>query len=354
MLIASGCSHDTADEESPTSETTSTTASTTSTTVATTTSTTTTTIAVRPPPTGPPAPLTMFATYPEQTERLGRPAMIVKIDNAPEAMPQSGLGEADVVFEIHVEGISRFMAVFHANAPDFIGPIRSARYSDPDLLAMFGRPLFGDSGANTGVLDEIAQDNWIVHIPDGGSTGGSYFRGGSHAAPHNLYTRAGNLYRYQQPSQPPPAPIFSFLAFGETNPGAQPVAGVSESVGSTRSSWVWDGQRWLRWQFGQRHSSDSTGQISAANVLVLECQYLNKHGLPTAVSTGSGALHAFIGGTYVPGTWTRADRAQPFSLTSTNGVPIKLNPGVTWIELTNGATSSLLDQQMASALLTGA
>ena len=82
---------------------------------------------------GPPvAPLTGL---PDPTgQSLTRPALSVKIENAPEARPQTGLQNADVVYEQIVEdGITRFMAVFNSNIPDVIGPVRSVRAMDPDI-----------------------------------------------------------------------------------------------------------------------------------------------------------------------------------------------------------------------------
>ena len=85
----------------------------------------------------------------------GRPALVVKVDNAWGAWPQSGLNEADVVFEILVEGISRFAAVYQSESAGLVGPIRSARTSDLNLVAMLNRPLFAWSGGNQGVQSAL-------------------------------------------------------------------------------------------------------------------------------------------------------------------------------------------------------
>ena len=84
-----------------------------------------------------------------------RPAMVVKIDNHPKARPQTGLNEADIVFEENVEQLTRFAAVFHSNGADPVGPIRSGRTQDIDLLGSFNRPLFVWSGGNRRVTDAI-------------------------------------------------------------------------------------------------------------------------------------------------------------------------------------------------------
>ena len=125
-VVASACG-DKSDKAATTSSSSS------SSSTSTTESTTTTTVAP-----GPPAPLTGLPVADEAAAK--RPALILKIDNSdgpgcPDtARPQIGLNQADIVIEELVEGITRFMAVFQSNIPDTVGPIRSARSSDVDLL----------------------------------------------------------------------------------------------------------------------------------------------------------------------------------------------------------------------------
>ncbi|HXR42012.1 MAG TPA: DUF3048 domain-containing protein, partial [Acidothermaceae bacterium] len=73
----------------------------------------------------------------------------MKIDNVLGAWPQSGLNQADIVFDLPVEaGLTRLMAVFHSNDVPLIGPVRSARPVDADLLRLFGRAYFAFSGGS--------------------------------------------------------------------------------------------------------------------------------------------------------------------------------------------------------------
>ncbi|MEP7046469.1 MAG: DUF3048 domain-containing protein, partial [Ilumatobacteraceae bacterium] len=78
----------------------------------------------------------------------GRTALVVKIDNHPDARPQSGLNQADIVFEENVEQLTRFAAVFQTTAPDPVGPIRSGRTQDVELLGSLNKPIFAWSGGN--------------------------------------------------------------------------------------------------------------------------------------------------------------------------------------------------------------
>ena len=87
--------------------------------------------------------------------------MAVKIDNHPQARPHAGLNQADVVIEEIVEGITRFFAVFHSTDAAPLGPIRSARTTDVDLLNQLNKPLFVWSGGNRGVVNAISRANAI-------------------------------------------------------------------------------------------------------------------------------------------------------------------------------------------------
>ena len=117
--------------------------------------------------------------------RAALPALVVKIDNHARARPQVGLVQADVVFEEIVEGITRFFAVFHSTTADPVGPVRSARTTDIDLLRQLQRPLFAWSGANNGTIKalraaDVATDvGYAFHSKEAG-----WFRGrGSPGAP---------------------------------------------------------------------------------------------------------------------------------------------------------------------------
>ena len=86
---------------------------------------------------------------------LGR-VLAVKIDNLAPARPQTGFTGADIVYVLPVEGgLSRFMAVFSSRFPSVIGPVRSAREDDLELLRQFGRPAFAYSGAQPQLLPVV-------------------------------------------------------------------------------------------------------------------------------------------------------------------------------------------------------
>ncbi|MFN7148550.1 MAG: DUF3048 domain-containing protein [Microthrixaceae bacterium] len=327
----------------------------TTTTTSTTTTESTTTVAPAPPPVAPLTGVAVDPADPAVMERLQRPALVAKVDNAPQAMPQVGLDRTDVVIELQVEGISRYMAVVHSQPVDEIGPIRSARTSDPDLLAMFVRPLVAWSGGNPTVTNIMNSTPWIQALnPD--QAPGAYFRSRDKRAPHNLIARVPELYA--RADQPPalPVPLFSYLAAGQ-DPGGAPVAGFDIAVGRSPSSWVWDGGRWLRWANGTRQTVAGAGQVGATNVVVLSTPYVASSAdsrSPEARTIGSGAAWVFTQGRMIEGTWERAEPAQPWQLKLPGGAPMALTPGNTWVELPSPESGpGLLAPERAQALLQG-
>lgn len=342
-LIVPACSDDDKPAAAPATTTTATSSSTTST------STTTTTV-----PVGPAAPLTGLPTSPDRQLALLRPALGIKVDNHPDAVPQQGLNAADIVIEEKVEGISRLLAVFQSNDAS-VGPVRSARFSDPNLLGLFGVPLFGWSGANDAVSSNVAKVAWVVNV-NWDRLPGAYSRRSVHAAPHNLYTDTATLFAKAQSGQAPPPVQFTYLSAGQSNAGATPAPGASLRVGDTPSEWAWDAaaSAWLRWEYGRRHNTEDGGQVTATNVVILETRYSGGSATPTAVSVGGGKAWVLTGGTMVPGTWIRSGPNTTYSLIGADGQPIKLTAGRTWIELpTTGNAPAVISADRATQLSTG-
>lgn len=116
--------------------------------------------------------------------------LAVKIDNVGPARPQTGLDKADIVYVEQVEaGLSRILAAYSSRMPPVVGPVRSARETDLELLRQFDRPTLAFSGAQAKLLPaiEAAPLNPLPPTADPGA----YFRGSDRAAPHNLYLRPG-------------------------------------------------------------------------------------------------------------------------------------------------------------------
>ena len=270
-----------------------------------------------------------------------RPALVVKIDNNDSAARpnHSGLAVADIVFEEIVETGTRFAAVFHTQDADPIGPIRSGREQDVDLLLSLNQPLFAWSGGNAGVTQFIRNSpltdlNWQRNA-------GSYYRGPG-GIPNNLYSSTDRLYELTPEDHPgAPGQQFAFVVDGVAFDGDE-VVGFEVDLDGTRVGWEWDEEAaaFARDQNGTRHVDVVNGDIFATNVLVMVVDY-NPSSIdarsPNAQTTGSGPLFVFSEGEVITGRWSRNLAFGVIVLTDNDGNNIPLTPGNTWIELADNS-----------------
>lgn len=273
-----------------------------------------------------------------------RPAMVVKIDNNRRARPQSGLNAADIVFEEIVEAQTRFAAVFHSQGSDPVGPIRSGRTQDINLLGSLNKPLFVWSGGNN-VVTRAVRDSDLVDLSAQHNevyNPGGFYRNSERSSPHNLYAQTSMLWTLAPADSAPPPQQFHYLLAGQSAVG-EAAAGVDLVMDNLDVGWRYDTAtgRYLRTTEGEPHLDAATGQISSANVIVMVVIYDPKpgeFGSPEAQTIGSGEVFVFTGGVLVRGTWSRADRLSPIVLTDAGGQPILLTPGNTWVELPEANT----------------
>jgi hypothetical protein len=233
-----------------------------------------------------PVPLMPLTGQPVVDEAIAvRPAIAAKIDNHPGARPQTGLNEADIVYEENVEKWTRFAVVFHSQGADPVGPIRSGRSQDINILTSLNRPLFLWSGGNAAVTSLIQKSELINMSASAASKGGGFFRSSDKKAPHNLFSKTSNI-------------------------------------------WALDDAK--------AHVDSNGVQINMDNVVVIVCEYTfssaDKNS-PEAQTVGTGVAWLFTQGTWTEGTWSRADNLSPWTLTDTAGEPMLLSPGRTWVEL---------------------
>ena len=294
------------------------------------------TTTTEPAEAGPVMPLTGLPLTDEAA--AARPALVVKIDNHPQARPQFGLNQADIVFEENVETLTRFAAVFHANDPGRVGPIRSGRTQDVDLLASFNQPLFVWSGGNPSVTRAINGSDLVSLSPTSTRNVG-FFREarGNVDSEHTLFGTTNEFWAAFTPIfNPPPQPQFTYRASDEAFNG-EPSDGVELEMDGVDVAWTWDSDNaaYVRDQDGEPHFDD-LGQVNARNVVVLEVDYRPSPAdsrSPEAQTIGTGTAYVFTGGVLIRGTWTREQAAQPFTLADDNGAVIALTPGRTWVEL---------------------
>lgn len=299
-----------------------------------------------------------------------RQAVVVKIDNHPDARPHSNLRRADLVYEVKVEGITRFAAVYQSEDADLVGPVRSARTTDVNLLANLNRPILAWSGGNPGVTSAIKAAGAAGFVVDVSETefGGDFHRDNRRQAPHNLYVSTTTMReKHTTPFAGPPLPMFSYRDDGTpVPPTGIDAAGMTVDFGrSLQIDYVWDAERngWDRFQVDQSHprpndafvDSDG-GQVSPQNVVILSTPYTASavdSRSPEAQTLGEGDALVLTGGKAIAAHWKRETPIHIFSLTDVAGNPVQLSVGKTWIELpeAGGPPPTPIDAESARRFL---
>jgi hypothetical protein len=269
-----------------------------------------------------------------------RPALAVKMPNNPQALPQTGLNEADIVFEeIINDGITRFAAVFHSQGSDPVGPIRSGRAQDVDILSNLNSPLFAWSGGNPGVT-RVINNSTLTSLSYVGGYGNSYFRrDGRGGAPHNLFSSTDTLWDLTPDEFAVPPQVFPYMLPGQVAQGD--TASIIEiELDSILARWDYDAAsgRYLRSEYGEPHMSELTGQVWADNVVVMLVEYRQStidSKSPEAVTVGSGQVLIFTDGVVRAGVWQRSSNTDMWNLYTdeTLSEPLGLSDGRTWVEL---------------------
>jgi hypothetical protein len=275
--------------------------------------------------------------------RLARPALIVKVENAPVSRPQSGLDAADVVFEEIVEGgITRFLAVFHSADAPLVGPVRSVRPSDPDIAAPFGG-LFAYSGGIPPFIEALRKTPGItdvgVDLLDEGADK-PYSRRSNRPPPSNLYTSTPKLYaKAPAKGTKPPGRFAEFLPDGQAfgGAGAKPAVNLNLTVGKTAVVFDYDAASKTYRRGGLVEGS---GAVAATNVVVQFTNYQETDEtdqsdttVEKAVTVGSGDALILSGGMVVKAKWSKPTASAYTTWTDASGAPIRLAPGRTWVEL---------------------
>lgn len=266
------------------------------------------------------------------------PALSVKIDNHDEARPQIGLGRTDIVFEELVEGgITRYVAIWQSDVPELLGPVRSIRPMDPEIITPFGG-IVAYSGGQEQFVEMMMATPVVNAVFDYDDTG-LFYRIDGYESPHDVVVKATELVG-RHADLPQPAQQFAYAA----TPAAAsavvdgtPVSAINTRFSDARwPSWLWDaaGQVYLRSQEGEPDRDSDDVQLAATNVIVMRVGIDWSFGeVPKTVMLGSGEAWASSGGKTIHGTWTKDAAGSPIRLVDDNGVVIRLAEGNTWVEL---------------------
>jgi len=273
-------------------------------------------------------------------ESLTRRILGVKIDNHLEARPQSGFEKADLIFEIWVEGLTRYLTFFQASDVNYLGPIRSMRPTDIAL-----QNPWGTSFVNSGGQDWVYELAWSSSVryflePEGS------FRTNDRYPPHNLYGDTVALRAlddrgdYEEPLEP-------FWNFGEMPEDAQEATQVTMTYPyEFSSSWYWNPvlDQYDKSTTGNPHyylDTDGNAQrVSAETLIILEMDvYMTCYGcasgsvVPVTMTTGSGPAWVVAEGRAISGTWSRDTDSEWFTLSDGDGNELVVPPGRIWVTL---------------------
>ena len=302
---------------------------------------------------------------PHQGGPTARRGLLVKIDNSPQARPHYGISEADMVFEVLVEGyITRLAAAGHSQNPGTLGSIRSGRLADRYLTPMI-RGALVYSGATIEETEAFRNDARAggYFDMDANIVTAPYYRTPSRVSPYNMFTGSDALRRALNDiggGAPVTIPRWDFLR----SPSHGPLAGGfnGSAVANeltipyrTRSTvrYAYDeGTRaYARWQDNGagamvREVDAANGfAIQAKNVVVIYTDVwetaivqdiLGTKGLDMRLE-GTGSATIFRNGRRQDGTWSRGTIYDPFVFTSYLGEKVLLSPGQSWVHvLPNG------------------
>jgi hypothetical protein len=271
------------------------------------------------------------------------------IENSIDARPQSGLGEAGVVFEAVAEGgVTRFLALFQDTAPDNVGPIRSARPYYVSWDMGFDAAYAHVGGSPDGLADITS---WGTKDMNQFYNSGSYHRTSDRVAPHNVYTSISTLNQLEAAK----GFTSSYTGFTRAKKDAPVAAPNATSIDFHLSGFTYDphydyvaaSNSYNRSEAGAAHVDANTGnQISPKVVIAMEVSLaqgaLDSSGAYYSdyTTVGSGTAYIFQNGTEITGTWSKASNNAQITFTDAAGQPIPLNPGQTWISaVTAGGVS---------------
>jgi hypothetical protein len=268
----------------------------------------------------------------------GGPIAVVKIDNVNPARPQWGLSAADMVFVEEVEaGLTRIAAVYNSSMPNKVGPVRSARISDLEIMEQFGTPAFAYSGAQQKFLPLIDQANLIN--ASHGLNGKFYTRQTDKNAPHNLTVDLGALVSSLTGISGAKDMGWTFSDVPAT--GGTTTNSFSAKWPASRVGAQWDGTNnaWVIALDNQPASDAVTNQpMFAKNIIVQYVEQLADSGFqdkngnktPLIESIGAGKAILMRDGQRFEANWSRPTATSPTTYTvgATNYV---FAPGQTWV-----------------------
>lgn len=277
---------------------------------------------------------------------INGPVLFVKIDDTRQAHPQIGLDSADVIYIEQVEGgLTRLAAIFSNTLPAKIGPIRSARISDIDLMANYGRVGMAYSGAQSKFLPVLRASN-IEDIGADTEPASIYSRDPSRSAPTDMVVDPKALLNKSINVEHRSIVTAKSVGwkFGPLPVGGQVIKSVELKWPAARYKAVWSSgtQKWQIYYNGALDVAADGAQLGSPTLLIQEVSitpsiYHDKLGSYTPFSNtiGSGSGFLLRDGQEIPVFWNRVNATEPTTWTLKDGSPAYLPVGQVWIALTD-------------------
>ncbi len=261
--------------------------------------------------------------------------LLVMVENSPDARPQAGLDQADVVYEIVAEGgLSRFLAVFGQPA-ERIGPVRSARRYYMDIARAYDSP-YAHCGASPDA-EALARDGYVQSMDEIYGSGAWFRRSSDREPPHNLYTStelllAGAQAQGMHLGTMPTMPTVAGTPKGDAAP-----AGVKLTFpgGWNQVRYTYKNGVYARFHGDDPHMMESGRQVAPANVVVLYARHHyrgDEEGRLDVAVIGEGDALFLSQGQVLHGHWQKSSADAHFQFTAA-GRPVLFAPGPTWIEV---------------------
>jgi hypothetical protein len=273
------------------------------------------------------------------------PVLVVKIDDTPAAHPQAGLEDADLVYIEQVEGgLTRLAAVYSSVIPARIGPVRSARITDIELLAQFGHVAFAYSGAQKKLLPVIASAN-LENMGAQRQPASIYTTDPNRVSPVAMMLRADLLMqKIKDEGKSIVTSKNMGWVFGELNSTGTEISAVKVSwpANSYSAKWSASQKRWLLEHSGAPDLAESGKELGPTTfviqlVSITPSEYHDKVGgiTPFSQTVGTGKGYVLRDSKYIPANWSRANASEGTIWTDAEGQEIHFAPGQIWIALTD-------------------
>lgn len=276
-------------------------------------------------------------------EAVDGPIIVVKIDDTPDAHPQIGIEKADLIYIEQVEGgLVRLAAIFSTDIPPEIGPVRSARISDIELMSQFGKVAFFYSGAQSKFLPVIKSAN-LFDIGAEHESPKLYMRDPNRYAPYNMILSGTEAARRISGLDVAKASNIGW-SFGKLANEGDPISAVKVKWPAANYSAKWNGKSWDLYQNGKADITSDGVQVSPStfiiqNVVITDSIYKDKLGgvTPLSVTVGEGTGWVLRDGVAIKATWNRPDSTSGTTWSDANGKEIKFAAGQIWVALTDQA-----------------